>query len=147
MNDPALHRLVYISSATALHGDDILEAILAEARRNNSRDRITGLLLYHDGNFFQTLEGPKDKVLACYDRITADARHTGCILLLSEPADRRMFSDWEMGFIPFSALDSGYRKGFFDLQSLRRSSRMEALEGDPDVSLFVNNFLSSFRDL
>ena len=147
MNDSLLHRLVYISSATALHGDETLQAILAEARRNNARDDITGLLLYHDGNFFQTLEGPKKTVLACYERIKADERHSGCILLLLERADDRIFSDWEMGFISYSALTAGCQKGFFDLQSLRRSSRMDALERDPDVSVFVNSFLSSFRDL
>lgn len=147
MNDLDLFRLVYISSATTLPDQATLDEILIESRRNNQCDGITGLLLYHDGNFFQTLEGSAGKVLACYDRIVADRRHRGCIRLLADSADARLFADWEMGFIPFAELSTARRKGFFDLQSLRRSPRMEAFERDPDVSLFVNNFLSSFRDL
>ena len=147
MIDSPLYRLAYISSSVELLAQKELEDILARSRRNNAADGITGLLLYHDGNFFQVLEGAKDAVLACYGRIEKDLRHNGCIVLISEPSEIRRFANWDMAYVPFSRLEPSCRKGFLDLQRFRETAKMREVAQDDEVGVFVHTFLSNFRGL
>ncbi len=55
--------------------------MLEKARENNSRDNITGCLLYYEGEFIQYLEGNQVKVLTLFDKINADKRHKDVTLL------------------------------------------------------------------
>ena len=147
MTDSSLYRLAYISSSIHLLAPEDLENVLAASRHNNEADGITGLLLYHDGNFFQALEGPEDAVQACYRRIRNDPRHKDCITLISEAASGRLFADWAMAYVPYSALDQTDRDGFIDLQKLRAGPKMREIEKDKKATAFVNAFLANFRYL
>lgn len=121
-----LFGLLYRSrAARALDERDLLPLLMASLR-NNARVGVTGLLLYGPpdapppvdedappaavlvpfdgpGVFVQWLEGPEDAVRATFDRIRADARHTG-VEVLGESGDRerRLFPSWAM------ALEMGY---------------------------------------
>jgi hypothetical protein len=75
-----------------------LRALLKTSRANNTRDGITGMLLYKDGNFMQVLEGHEAAVRATFRRIQRDPRHRGIIELLSGDAAEREFPDFSMGF-------------------------------------------------
>nr|WP_269106553.1 BLUF domain-containing protein [Massilia sp. TS11] len=91
-------RLVYLSSATRELTKSELLDLLEAARENNARLGITGLLLYKGGNFMQVLEGEPEAVRTLYRKIVRDARHTGPMLIIEEPADTRFFEGWGMGF-------------------------------------------------
>lgn len=90
--------LAYVSSASRLLSEAELEALLLTARSHNLQAQITGVLLYHDGSFFQFLEGPEAELDAAYARIGASRQHRGIIRLFHRAADRRYFDDWQMGF-------------------------------------------------
>lgn len=90
-----MHQIVYISTAKAV-ADAEIDQILAQSRRNNRRDQITGLLLYNGQRFLQALEGPEALVDRAYDRIRADPRHRAAVLLSSKRIDERQFGHWEM---------------------------------------------------
>jgi hypothetical protein len=90
--------LTYVSSATELFSQQQLRDLLAVSIRNNRRIDITGMLLYKDGNFMQTLEGEESVVRQIYDKLQSDTRHHGLITLLSGPLAQRHFPDWSMGF-------------------------------------------------
>ena len=94
----ALIHLIYASSATKPFSEKDLLALLEISRRNNEPAGITGLLLYHDGNFMQVLEGEEPVVTATHARISKDPRHYGLLTLLQEPIEKRAFGDWSMGF-------------------------------------------------
>ena len=143
MADPTLHVLAYLSSATTLPTQADLEDILVQARRNNEAGGITGLLLYHDGNFFQVLEGARDAVEACYSRIVADPRHRGHILLLSDSTADRRFADWSMAYERFSDLNAACQKGFLELRSIRDGDAIGAMAEDDEVAIFVKTFLDT----
>jgi hypothetical protein len=100
-----LHRLVYRSSlAGAERRGDQLEAILAASRRRNAATGLTGALL-HDGDaVLQVLEGPLEPLEDTYDRISADLRHTGLVLLQFAPVAERCFPDWRMACLDQQAL-------------------------------------------
>ena len=142
-----LHRLVYLSSLTGSPDRLDLDGLLRAARKKNSAEDITGLLLYRDGNFFQVLEGPRENVLACYDRIQADRRHTGCVTLLSEEIGSRMFSEWQLAYVPYTDLSPAHREGFLDLLQFLDSDVRQAIGQDAKTNLFVKQFLGSFRDI
>jgi hypothetical protein len=73
---------VYISCSARPFREDELLALLQKSRENNERLRLTGTLLYKDGNFIQMLEGPEDTVQAMTEKIGRDARHGSPVSLV-----------------------------------------------------------------
>lgn len=104
--DQRLTRLVYVSAASRRLGREELVKMGEEARRNNDRARVTGLLLYVDDEFFQVIEGPSDEVETLFDRIQRDARNRWVTPLLRERPFFRIFKHWSMGCfnLPFDDL-------------------------------------------
>jgi hypothetical protein len=54
-----MFRIVYVSAASEPFSDQQLKELLQKSRQNNVAAGITGMLLYKDGTFMQTLEGPE----------------------------------------------------------------------------------------
>jgi len=94
-----LYRAIY-SSRPFGFDEGILNGVLADARRANLRDGITGALICRADIYLQWLEGPEDKVTAALDRIARDDRHLEVTLHLLEPAPERMFAAWAMRHDP-----------------------------------------------
>ena len=134
-------QLVYVSSATELSAKEELIALLEESRRKNALASISGLLLYHDGNFMQLLEGEEGQVRATYARILRDPRHGGCMALIKGPVAERTFPDWSMGFRDLASPEvngtPGY-DGFMD-----PGPHSQVLPTDPGRAL---NLLRLFRE-
>ena len=145
--EAALHRLTYLSSAR----DDIppseLVSILETARDNNRRRHVTGLLLYHDMQFFQTLEGPKAHVDEIFAAIKADRRHSGCLILESRSVAARCFDGWSMGYRRAADLDASQKENFRDLTSIRGRYAGSEPNDHSRTRILIDSFLSSFRDL
>lgn len=109
MSEP-LYALLYQSTAVRRFDSDGLDAILQTAIARNEALNVTGLLLYGHvprlpqvpGVFVQWLEGRRNDVLALYETIRADPRHTDVETLAEGPAaemaaaDARLFPDWAM---------------------------------------------------
>lgn len=94
-----LYHLIYESRASQPLTDADLLALLQTSRDYNAQHDLTGLLLYStEGRFLQVLEGRQAEVLALYQRIAQDPRHSACVLLLSGPLAKRRFGEWRMGF-------------------------------------------------
>lgn len=91
-------RVIYVSSAIAPFSENQLDELLATSRRNNLATDITGLLLYKDGNFMQTLEGPDQAVQELMAKIRSDPRHHHFTTLMEGPILERSFGNWTMGF-------------------------------------------------
>jgi len=104
-----LATIVYFSHAARIFDDAALMELLAVSRRNNQRDGITGMLLYHDGNFIQALEGPPDSVARTFARIGKDPDHDGIISTGTLPVETRQFADWSMGFLAGNSLPANVR--------------------------------------
>ena len=93
-----MYSLIYVSSAVMLLSNAQLRELLTSCVRNNQRDGITGMLLYKDGNFMQSLEGEEAVVHATQARIRHDTRHHAVVTLAQGPQAARVFPDWTMGF-------------------------------------------------
>jgi hypothetical protein len=117
--------LVYFSHARRRFDEAALLELLHVARANNARDGVTGMLLYHDGNFIQALEGPREAVERTFARIRRNEAHDGVVATRTMPIDARHFADWSMGFLPSDALSAEAKRCVNDF--LRRPSQGEAI--------------------
>lgn len=142
-----MHRVIYTSTARKLMTERDLETLLRSARKHNARQGLTGLLIYHDGCFFQILEGEEDVVKRCYRFIQLDPRHTNCIELANGPAVSRMFSQWWMSHCVFDDLSHYQRRQFVDLQQFAKEAAGRPMIDDLRVNATLLAFLSGFRDL
>ena len=88
--------LTYQSHASAAPSDTELNELVARARLRNQSVGVTGMLLYEDGRFLQTLEGPPEGLSAVWSSIRQDERHQNIELLSEHYAETRLFSDWDL---------------------------------------------------
>jgi hypothetical protein len=115
-----------MSTATAAFPADDLVALLEESRRNNHAAGLTGMLLYADGHFIQTLEGPPEAVDTTYRRISLDPRHRDVIVALRDDVTERMFGEWSMGFDELEARELTDLPGYDDFLAARSELQRSA---------------------
>jgi hypothetical protein len=97
-------RIVYASIArSGLSYRDVSELVCAAARRNRG-DGISGILALVDQTFVQAIEGETTGVSALFQRIEADPRHSGIVLLGRTTIVRRSFGPWPMRLIRWSGV-------------------------------------------
>lgn len=88
--------LTYKSVATATPSARDLDVLAARARVRNRSLGITGMLLFENGCFLQSLEGPPQSLSALWASIRRDARHNHIEVLSEHIATARLFSDWDL---------------------------------------------------
>lgn len=75
-----------------------LADMIAAARKANARLGVTGILLHHEGEYVQLLEGEQAVVQALYyGHIAHDNRHRGARVSWEYPIGERSFGTWTMG--------------------------------------------------
>ncbi len=79
--------------------DAEIQQILDTSRVNNSRQNVTGALLYNSVCFAQVLEGPQSAIETIFERIQRDARHGDVTILTSGSGGERDFPDWAMAHV------------------------------------------------
>jgi hypothetical protein len=109
-----MYYIIYLSAGTNWFDEKELKEILTVCNVNNTRDNITGLLLYGEGNFIQLLEGEESAVQATYQRINFDERHKGITLIASGLLAARNFPEWAMGFKAVDSVSLAPFKGYLD---------------------------------
>lgn len=110
-----LVQLIYTSTASAGLGEGEVLDILRKSQGANLARKITGLLLYRDGCFLQLLEGDEGEVMALFERISRDPRHSGVIPLWEGPAERAAMPTWAMAYFSPTAADRAEGNGNFVL--------------------------------
>jgi methanogenic corrinoid protein MtbC1 len=88
--------LTYQSRAVSRPSESDLEQLVAHARRRNRSLGVTGMLLYENGRFLQTLEGPPQGLAAVWSSIRQDERHRDIEVLTEHMVSSRLFSDWDL---------------------------------------------------
>lgn len=75
----------------------MLRDIVKTSAANNSRQDITGYLLFDGDHFLQILEGPSQAVQETYERIAKDPRHRDIEIVSAKNVPERAFGAWAMG--------------------------------------------------
>lgn len=137
----ALFQLLYLSRTRLDWTEAELAALAAHAQDRNTRDALTGLLLYGNGHFLQLLEGRRQPLLLTYDRIARDPRHTDLRVLLDASVARRTFPRWAMGLLNLDAAGEVDRERF-----TRIIQAFPAGPGPVGDSTLALRLLKEFRD-
>ena len=94
---PLLYHVVYCSRATAEVDEAEVGRIVAVSQRHNPEKRITGVLMFAGGVFFQWIEGPRTHIKSLMATIRADPRHHDIVSLSeTEETRERLYPDWDM---------------------------------------------------
>lgn len=131
-------QVVYASAALAPLSELQLTQLLMSARANNTRQGVTGLLLYVEGSFLQVLEGEDRVVEALLERIARDPRHDRVSILLRRPIEQRQYAEWAMGFVSPKYLTASL-PGYSDYLCAR-----SAVDGNKASA--AEQLLASFRE-
>ena len=91
-----LSQLIYVSTRPSDCSDEELMKILEKSTQYNIECEITGVLLFSEDKFLQVLEGDSKKILALYDRIKHDKRHSHVVMISFQAVKERYFPDWAM---------------------------------------------------
>jgi hypothetical protein len=113
-----LHRLVYASSASGPLFAEKLDRILFQARHNNARSGLTGIMLFQEGRFLQVLEGARGALLELVERIRRDKRHQNLTILELGPAEARIFPDTPMAWLSARNFTEDQRQALLDALDL-----------------------------
>ncbi len=109
--------LVYVSSSVGLFSRELLGDILQKAHANNTKQGITGMLLYKGGNVMQVLGGDETAVRIVFAKISRDPRHKGVIKLIEGEQAERQFGDWTMAYRDLGAPESVMPEGYSDFMN------------------------------
>lgn len=109
-------RIVYQSTASQEFGSLALFRLLTEAQLRNASLKITGHLLFLNGQFTQCLEGPPENVELVWQSLQRDTRHHNIELLVRHTAQERRFPEWSMAFSTYSSHYVRGMKGFFPME-------------------------------
>jgi len=109
-----MYFILYLSAGANWFTESELNDLLATCNKNNSRNDITGMLLYADGNFVQLLEGEESAVLETYKKISMDQTHKGVTEIASGPLEKRNFPQWAMGFKSIGPVSNTLFKEYLD---------------------------------
>lgn len=131
--------IVYYSSARHAMDGEALSRLLETSRKNNAAYGVTGMLLYHAGNFIQALEGPREAVARVFERIKQDAAHRNILAVGPMSIEQRYFPDWTMGDLRNDVLTPSGRDAVTDFLRYR-----EEIEFDP--SSIAWRLLNAFRE-
>ena len=103
-----LVRLIYASRSKQPINDALINAILAQSRRNNPDIGVTGVLCVCPGDvFLQVLEGGREAVNTLYATVLRDDRHADVTLLDYEEIAERRFAGWRMGRVDLNKVKTG----------------------------------------
>jgi hypothetical protein len=113
-----MHHIIYLSQATRSLSDEELAKLLAQAREDNTRQGITGALVYGAGQFMQIIEGEEAALAMLYAKLLQDGRHGQVFKFADKPIAQRSFADWSMAFRPLSAEQFAELAGYLTPEQL-----------------------------
>lgn len=93
-----MFELLYTSVAPAGLSELELVNLLDKSRLKNRKHGITGILIYHQREIMQLIEGEKSEVEALFQTIFEDDRHTSVDVFYQGEIEHRSFTDWSMAF-------------------------------------------------
>ncbi|WP_196083478.1 diguanylate phosphodiesterase [Enterobacter hormaechei] len=133
-----LTTLIYRSQLSLTCTSAALSALVEQARIRNTEQGISGILLSRGRDVLQILEGTEQSVVALFNTIRADDRHTGVVELMRDYAPRRRFED--VGMLLFD-LDVQTPKAV--LASVLHYSKLESyLTSEDRVFKFIQTFIT-----
>jgi hypothetical protein len=93
------YAISYVSTANIDFQDQEIEDMMIKTNQFNSDEKITGILLYNERNFFQLIEGEKKAIQNLYERIKPDFQHKNIIRIFQKLVFEPAFDGYLTDFI------------------------------------------------
>lgn len=110
--------LLYRSTALQRPTESELGKLIRASQRRNRALGITGMLVYQNGHYLQSLEGPPDAMEEVWSSIRRDPRHCSIQVLKQTLTPGRMFSGWDMKLLRRAPEDTPERQT--NMQAIER---------------------------
>jgi len=140
-----LYCILYISTMKIEYSKEEIKEMLKLFQERNNENRISGLMLYHDRNVIQYIEGNKEELYKIYNNIENDRRHYNVIKIINEKIIKRNFIEWDMNFKEISYNE--FVKVSLDKLTLLDITRYNTNRDNlcnKKIKLFFKQFLDSF---
>jgi hypothetical protein len=130
--------ICYVSNSIVDISDEDIKNIFERTLTNNETFKITGILIFNNGHFFQVLEGEENHVKRVYSSIVKDHRHHGIIKLLDTKIKDSIFAEYETGFTVMKDF-SRIRKLKIYFDWIKQANYKKANE----LVILANNFIKN----
>lgn len=130
--NPTLVSITYQSRANGDFTWAQLDDLTRAAQGRNRAAGITGVLLYEDGRFFQTIEGPVEALEPVWQSIRSDPRHRYIDILAMNTSRLRMYSGWDMRWMR-KGRESGRGLDFLEPRNQPKQYARLALQSSSDA--------------
>lgn len=136
-----LSQLIYVSNRKPTCTQQEIDNILISCKKNNPPLNITGVLLYSDTKFIQLVEGDAKVIMALYDKIKLDNRHSNPVMISYGAIKEKSFPSWHMGNKKFSGSDVEFKT---DITAMDKAIFNNILNGKEENGQRVLNVLKRF---
>jgi methanogenic corrinoid protein MtbC1 len=96
VQEESMSVLAYRSLAVSTPTHAEVRELLRTSQLRNKAERLTGVLVYDRGAYFQWLEGPTKSIRRVWSSILNDPRHHQVTVLREEPIRDRVFEGWDL---------------------------------------------------
>lgn len=132
------YAITYVSTATSELSNSGVEELLESCKKWNNNHKITGLLLYSDGNFLQILEGEKGHVRDLFEKIKKDIRHKNLIKIFEKEISEESFDGYDSDIVSESTkYDPMKMERYFDHIQVLDPGTQKAVK--KVLTLFLNS--------
>ena len=91
--------MTYVSRAAQEMSAKEISEILQQAQHNNGANAITGMLVFKDNIFLQTIEGSRARINRLLHSLMTDQRHYDLQVLETRELTHREWSRWSMNYV------------------------------------------------
>ncbi|TPN83013.1 BLUF domain-containing protein [Aquimarina algicola] len=126
----------YVSTISKSISDSDIEELMKYVKLQNNDKKITGILIYSEGNFFQVLEGQEEDIKTLFDKIKKDSRHYNIIKMLDKPVKGISFSEYHSSFTIVSGHNS-----HDELQNFLENEKTHNPEHFKSISYLIQKFI------
>jgi len=103
-------RLTYISRYNTKNANIEVARILEQARRNNERSGVTGVLVMNENYFLQVIEGARPVINNLLRKLVNDERHFDLEVIDCRAVEERYWNKWSMKYLTTSDQNKEYFK-------------------------------------
>ena len=93
-----LTQLLFLSRIVRHPTPAELVDLVLDARSCNAQHRVTGVLLHKEGALLHAVEGPESGIVAVYQQVVRDYRHTQVTALANRKLDKRQYGALPLSF-------------------------------------------------
>lgn len=111
-------RLTYVSRYNTSNANIEVARILEQARRNNERNGITGVLVINEDYFLQSIEGARPVINELLRELVKDSRHFSLQIIECREVEERRWNKWSMKYLTPNDQDKEYMLKFSSTNKL-----------------------------